>query len=109
MQWKHGDPIPGYHYSFGPVVHDVDGKEVHYAFFEELPGCSAHGKTDDEALERLWEILPSHLENLNKYGAEIPDVLRGAPSIIPAAQQTTSTTSTVGATIEQRTHQLSTS
>ena len=73
MDWNPGDPIPRYHYNLGPVVEDVEGKEVWSAAFEELPNCSAQGYSKAEAVERLWTVLPQYLENLAAFGAEIPD------------------------------------
>lgn len=72
MTWQPGDALPRYHYRLGPTVKDPEGNEVHYASFEEVPQCSAQGSTGQEAVMRLWEILPGYLENLVSLGLDVP-------------------------------------
>lgn len=73
MNWKAGDPLPRYHHRVLPAVRDPQDHEVYHAVFVELPGCSAHGATSSEAIARLWGVLPNYLEQMAKFGAEIPD------------------------------------
>jgi len=50
---------------------DEDGDWV--ARIEELPGCTAHGKTRGEALENLEQVQAAWLEDALEAGDEIPE------------------------------------
>jgi antitoxin HicB len=56
--------------------------EIYVARISELPGCSAHGASDTEALERIRESLSVWIEDALEAGDEIPvpDEISALPS-----------------------------
>ncbi|MCD6398953.1 MAG: toxin-antitoxin system HicB family antitoxin [Candidatus Aenigmarchaeota archaeon] len=52
---------------------EYDGEEYFNAEIPDLPGCSAHGKTVEEALEKLEEAKRAWLEVSLERGLDIPE------------------------------------
>jgi len=50
----------------------TDGSKCYRAFHPELPGCSSHGETPQEALKDLNDARKCYLETLLETGQKIP-------------------------------------
>ena len=48
------------------------GERNYSAYFPDLPGCVATGKTLDEVKQRMREALELHLQGLREDGLPIP-------------------------------------
>ena len=52
----------------------IEKRERNYsAYFPDLPGCIATGKTLDEVKQRMREALESHLRGMREDGLPIPE------------------------------------
>ena len=49
------------------------GKDNYSAYFPDLPGCIATGKTLDELKSRMREALELHLKGMREDGLPIPE------------------------------------
>jgi len=54
------------------IIYWSDEDEAYIAEVPELPGCMADGKTHDEVLENVTQVIKEWLETAEKLGREIP-------------------------------------
>jgi len=54
------------------IIYWSDGDEAYIAEVPELPGCMADGKTHDEVLENVTQVIKEWLEIAEELGREIP-------------------------------------
>jgi len=59
-------------YKYAIEIFYSDEDEGYIAVVPELPGCSAFGKTEEEALEEVKIAIELWLETAKKEGREIP-------------------------------------
>lgn len=59
----------------------TDGSKSFHAFHPELPGCSSHGETPEEAIEDLNDARRCYVEALLEAAEKIP--LPELPSTLP--------------------------
>lgn len=56
---------------------------VFAAWRDDLPGCIAQGNSEQEAVERLIDVIPAYLESLLQRGLALPEPV-SRPAMIPA-------------------------
>jgi predicted RNase H-like HicB family nuclease len=54
------------------IIYWSDEDEAYIAEVPELPGCMADGKTHDEVLENVTQVIKEWLETAKELGREIP-------------------------------------
>ncbi|MCL4386707.1 MAG: type II toxin-antitoxin system HicB family antitoxin [Cyanobacteria bacterium] len=54
------------------IIYWSDDDEAYIAEVPELPGCMAEGKTYDEVLENVTQVIKEWLETAEELGREIP-------------------------------------
>ncbi|MBM3713058.1 MAG: type II toxin-antitoxin system HicB family antitoxin [Actinobacteria bacterium] len=54
------------------IIYWSDEDEAYIAEVPELPGCMADGKTYDEVLENVTQVIKEWLETAKELGREIP-------------------------------------
>ena len=54
------------------IIYWSDEDEAYIAEIPELPGCMADGKTYDEVLENVTQVIKEWLETAEELGREIP-------------------------------------
>lgn len=55
------------------ILYWSDGDEVFIAEVPELPGCSAHGKTQEAALKNVRQAANFWTETVRAQGREVPE------------------------------------
>ena len=54
------------------IIYWSDEDEAYIAEVPELPGCMADGKTHDEVLKNVTQVIKEWLETAEELGREIP-------------------------------------
>ena len=54
------------------VLYWNDEDDLYVAEVPELPGCIAHGATQEEALKNVKEAIQLWIDTANEFGDEIP-------------------------------------
>lgn len=54
------------------IIYWSDDDEAYIAEVPELPGCMADGKTYDEVLENVTQVIKEWIETAEELGREIP-------------------------------------
>jgi len=54
------------------IIYWSDEDDAYIAEVPELPGCMADGKTYDEVLENITQVIKEWLETATELGREIP-------------------------------------
>ena len=54
------------------IIYWSDEDDAYIAEVPELPGCMADGKTYDEVLENVTQVIKEWLETAKELGREIP-------------------------------------
>jgi len=54
------------------IIYWSDEDEAYIAEVPELPGCMADGKTHDEVLENVTQVIKEWMETAKELGREIP-------------------------------------
>ncbi len=54
------------------IIYWSDEDNAYIAEVPELPGCMADGKTHDEVLENVTQVIKEWLETAEELGREIP-------------------------------------
>lgn len=54
------------------IIYWSDEDEAYIAEVPELPGCMSDGKTYDEVLENVTQVIKEWLETAEELGREIP-------------------------------------
>ena len=54
------------------IIYWSDEDEAYIAEVPELPGCMVDGKTHDEVLENVTQVIKEWLETAEELGREIP-------------------------------------
>lgn len=80
--------IPNYTPDFKPPHTLADGRQLHAAYYRELPLCIAQGATPGEALNALREMIPMVIAQMQASGQPIPEPLPPPTmrSVEPAGQ-----------------------
>lgn len=60
-------------YKYETIIYWSDEDEVFIAEVPELPGCMAHGVTQQKALSNACDAIELWLETAQKYGDSIPE------------------------------------
>ena len=60
-------------YKYEIIIFWVNQDQLYIADAPELPGCSAHGKTYDEALSNAKEAIGLWIDTANEFGDPIPE------------------------------------
>jgi predicted RNase H-like HicB family nuclease len=55
------------------IIYWSEDDEAFVAEVPELPGCMAHGSTQEEALSQIQEAMDLWLETARKTGREVPE------------------------------------
>ena len=55
------------------LIYWSDEDQVFIAEVPELPGCMAHGETQEEALEKAKEAMSLWIETANEHGDPVPE------------------------------------
>jgi len=55
------------------IIYKSDEDKAFIAEVPELPGCMADGKTHDEVLENVTQVIKEWLETAEELGCEIPE------------------------------------
>jgi predicted RNase H-like HicB family nuclease len=55
------------------IIYWSDEDQVFVAEAPELPGCMAHGKTEESALQNLKEAMQLWIDTARDYGDPIPE------------------------------------
>jgi predicted RNase H-like HicB family nuclease len=59
-------------YRYEIIIHWSKEDNCFVAEAPELPGCMAHGATDDEALKNLREAITLWIETAKEFGDSVP-------------------------------------
>lgn len=60
-------------YKYEIIIYWDNQDRVYIAEVPELPGCSAHGKTYDKALEKAKEAIQLWIDTANEFGDPVPE------------------------------------
>ena len=60
-------------YKYEVIIYWDNIDNIYIADVPELPGCSAHGKTYNEALENVEEAIQLWLDTSKEFGDTIPE------------------------------------
>jgi len=60
-------------YKYEIIIYWDDQDHIYIADVPELPGCSAHGTTYDEALEKAKEAIQLWIDTANEFGDPVPE------------------------------------
>ena len=60
-------------YKYEVIIYWDNIDNIYIADVPELPGCSAHGKTYNEALENVEEAIKLWLDTSKEFGDPIPE------------------------------------
>jgi predicted RNase H-like HicB family nuclease len=55
------------------IIYSSDEDEAYIAEVPELPGCMADGKTDDEVLKNVTQVIKEWLRTAEELGREIAE------------------------------------
>jgi predicted RNase H-like HicB family nuclease len=55
------------------ILYWSDKDKLYVAEVPELPGCSAHGKSREEALEQISQAIQLWVETAKEFGDPIPE------------------------------------
>ncbi len=60
-------------YKYEIIIYWDNQDRVYIADVPELPGCSAHGNTYDEALDNAKEAIQLWIDTANEFGDPVPE------------------------------------
>ena len=60
-------------YKYEIIIYWSEEDKVYIADVPELPGCSAHGQTYDEALVSAKEAIQLWIDTAKEFGDSVPD------------------------------------
>lgn len=60
-------------YKYEIIIYWSDEDKVYIADVPELPGCSAHGTSYDEALVNAKEAIQLWIDTANEFGDPVPE------------------------------------
>ena len=60
-------------YKYEMIIYWSNTDEAFVADVPELPGCMAHGNTQEAALENIKEAIQLWIETANEFGDPIPE------------------------------------
>ena len=60
-------------YKYEIIIYWSDKDKVYIAEVPELPGCTAHGKSYDEALASAQEAIKLWIDTAKEFGDPIPE------------------------------------
>lgn len=60
-------------YKYEIIIYGDAQDRIYIADIPELPGCSAHGGTYDEALENAKEAMRLWIDTAKEFGGPIPE------------------------------------
>ena len=60
-------------YKYEIIIHWDNQDRIYIAEVPELPGCSAHGNTYDEALNNAKEAIQLWIDTAKEFGDPIPE------------------------------------
>ena len=59
-------------YKYEVIIYWSDEDQVFIAELPELPGCMAHGKSQESALKNAQEAIQLWIDTANKFGEPVP-------------------------------------
>jgi len=60
-------------YKYEIIIYWDEQDHIYIADVPELPGCSAHGNTYDEALGKAKEAIQLWIDTANEFGDPVPE------------------------------------
>ena len=60
-------------YKYEIIIYWDDQDRIYVADVPELPGCSAHGNTYDDALKNIKEAIKLWIDTANEFGDPVPE------------------------------------
>jgi predicted RNase H-like HicB family nuclease len=60
-------------YKYEIIIYWDDQDRIYVADVPELPGCSAHGDTYDDALKNIKEAIKLWIDTANEFGDPVPE------------------------------------
>lgn len=60
-------------YKYGIILYWSDEDQVFIAELPELPGCMAHGDTQELALSNAQEAIQLWIDTANEFGEPVPE------------------------------------
>ena len=59
-------------YKYEVIIYWSDENQVFIAELAELPGCMAHGESQESALENAQEAIQLWIDTANEFGEPVP-------------------------------------
>ena len=60
-------------YKYEIIIYWDNQDRIYIADVPELPGCSAHGSTYDDALNNIKEAIQLWIDTANEFGDPVPE------------------------------------
>ena len=60
-------------YKYEVIIYWDEQDSIYVADVPELPGCSAHGGTYDDALKNIKEAIQLWIDTANEFGDPVPE------------------------------------